>query len=125
MPSIMAYFKYNPSAPVIFLVAWSLSLLGGLVMEKNRYEDMRKKGERHIQVLKNLISRVEAGEKDINIDEELALVNDSSRSVDEILQDIENFDKEWSSSIEQQQYTNNENTNNETKSRKDVRGKFV
>ncbi|KAA8914107.1 hypothetical protein TRICI_003004 [Trichomonascus ciferrii] len=93
-------------------------------MEKNQYEDMKNKGEKHIAVLKELIERTKRGE-DVNVEEELAIVNDQSRSVEEILQEIEKLDQEWSSSVEKQIEAPEQAQPKQSKSRSDVKGTFV
>ncbi|CAN6632197.1 hypothetical protein TRVA0_013S02058 [Trichomonascus vanleenenianus] len=98
MPSIRTYFSTNPSAPVVILVAWALSLLGGLVVEKNKREAMIEKLENHKGVLTTLIARAKDGEQ-LDIDRELTIVNEQSKSFEQVLQDLEKEDEQWTSEV--------------------------
>lgn len=109
----------NPSTPVVFLVAWVLSEVGGLVSEKNRYETMIYQHRQTQSKIRDLISRANQGEK-------VSLSQIKYKTTfEQELSDIEQFDQIWSNELSQQVPSAPTHDNGEKKRRSDVKGTFV
>uniref|UniRef100_A0A060TCH6 ARAD1B16588p n=1 Tax=Blastobotrys adeninivorans TaxID=409370 RepID=A0A060TCH6_BLAAD len=110
-PGVVNYFRTNRSAPIIFLAGWTLTLLGGLVKEKNEYEEIERRGLRKIEALEQLLDKIKSGEinaAEVDIDRELDLADGSGRSIDEVLEELERDDQEWAQMLsEKEQQLNN------------------
>lgn len=110
-PGVVNYFRTNRSAPIIFLAGWTLTLLGGLVKEKNEYEEIERRGLRKIEALEQLLDKIKSGEisaDEVDIDRELDLADGSGRSIDEVMEELERDDQEWAQMLsEKEQQLNN------------------
>jgi hypothetical protein len=78
-----------------------ISVFGALVSEKNKYDSMVRRNEQYIVTLNSLVERVKNNQSIGNIQQELAAIENQSRSLEQVLAEIEELDDIWSASVDQ------------------------